>query len=156
MSKLNRKAIEVLDVCLASESPEVKAKVYQIIELSELDPTDPMFLVLALTGQMRVLLETAPEELSKLLQEWKEQSDTSLKSIQQAVTQISSTQKQQAENIKRTLEQVSLGYASEMKEVGQATVSAIAEANSETLSYAQSTAQGAKEVASAVISLKTV
>ena len=51
---------------MSSESPEVRAKVYEIINLSGLEPDDPMFLLLALTVQMRVFLETAPTELSKL------------------------------------------------------------------------------------------
>jgi len=81
VKKLNQKAKEVLDICLAAESPEILAKVYEILEISELDSSDPMFLVLALTGQMRVLLEAAPADLSKLLNNWKETSATSLQSI---------------------------------------------------------------------------
>ena len=91
MKKLTQKNKEVLDICLASELPEVKTKVYEILEISELDASDPMFLVLALTGQMRVLLEAAPGELSKLLNDWQEQSASSLQSIQEAVTQVKST-----------------------------------------------------------------
>jgi hypothetical protein len=52
VKKLSQKAKEVLDRCLASESPEVKAKVYEILEIGEIDASDPMFLVMALTGQM--------------------------------------------------------------------------------------------------------
>jgi hypothetical protein len=68
MSRLNNKAREVLNFCLSSESPEVQAKVYEIVSLSGLDPSDPMFLILALTGQMRVFLESAPAELEKSAQ----------------------------------------------------------------------------------------
>lgn len=50
-----------------------------------------MFLVLALTGQMRVLLEAAPAELSQLLTNWKETSTKSLQQIQQAITLVKST-----------------------------------------------------------------
>lgn len=81
MKKLNSKALEVLDSCLAAESPEVKAKVYEILEVSDIEANDPMFLVLALTGQMRVLLEAAPADLSRLLAAWKEQSSQSLQQI---------------------------------------------------------------------------
>jgi hypothetical protein len=140
MKKLNKQAMEVLDICLAEEAPEVKAKVYEIVEISELDPSDPMFLILALTGQMRVLLETAPSELSELLNEWKERSTESLESIQQAVRQLQGTQKEHAQTMKRTLVEVSLGYMGEMKEVGMSTTSAIAEANQETLKQASSAA----------------
>jgi DNA repair exonuclease SbcCD ATPase subunit len=57
------RAEEILDLCLSSESPQMRAKVYEIINQSGLLPNDPMFLVLALTGQMRVFLEAAPKEL---------------------------------------------------------------------------------------------
>jgi len=36
---------EVLDICLAGGSPEVKAKVYEILEISELDADDNVFSV---------------------------------------------------------------------------------------------------------------
>ena len=96
ISKLNRKAKEVLDACLSAESPEVRAKVYELVDVSGLEPDDPMFLILALTGQMRVLLEAAPADLSKLLNEWQSQSNRSLESIQRAITQVEATQQQQA------------------------------------------------------------
>jgi flagellar biosynthesis/type III secretory pathway chaperone len=102
-----------------------------------------MFLVLALTGQMRVLLETAPTELSELLNEWKEKSQESLESIQQARSQFQVMQQEQAQTMKRTLVEVSLGYVGEMKEVGMATTSAIAQANQETLKQASSAASEA-------------
>jgi hypothetical protein len=50
-------AREVLDFCLSNESPELKGKVYEIIGRSGLDPSDPMFLVLALTGQRGTVVE---------------------------------------------------------------------------------------------------
>jgi hypothetical protein len=77
MSRLNgsgKSAREVLDLYLSAESTEFQAKVYEIVNGSGLEPDDPMFLVLVLTGQMRVFLEAAPLELGQLLSEWKEQS----------------------------------------------------------------------------------
>ena len=155
MKKLSQKAKEVLDICLAAESPEVKAKVYEILEMSELDSSDPMFLVLALTGQMRVLLEAAPAELSKLLTNWKETSACSLQEIQQAITQVKGTQQQQAKMIEQTLETVSSDCVREIKEAGMATTSAIAEANSETLSQARTATQRAEELKDEVVTLRT-
>ena len=155
MSKLNGKAKEVLDACLSSESPEVRAKVYQIIDVSGLEPSDPMFLILALTGQMRVLLEAAPADLSKLLTDCQEQADMSLQQIQQAITQVRTTQIQQANTIRQTLETVSSNCVSSIKEAGMATTSAIAEANSETLSQAQLAARSAVELKDAVVALRS-
>jgi hypothetical protein len=155
VKKLNSKALEVLDICLASESPEVKAKVYEIIEISELDASDPMFLVLALTGQMRVLLEAAPADLSKLLTNWKETSASSIQQIQVAVTQVKATQQQQADSIRQTLEIVANNYVDDIKEAGMATTSAIASANSETLSQARLAALRAIELKDEVVTLRT-
>ena len=53
MSLLNDsadKAREVIDFCMANESPELKAKVYEIINLSGLEPNDPMFITSAFDG----------------------------------------------------------------------------------------------------------
>ncbi|MBW4635418.1 MAG: hypothetical protein KME30_27050 [Iphinoe sp. HA4291-MV1] len=154
MSKLKGKALEVLDICLSGESPEVKAKVYQIIEVSQLEPNDPMFLVLALTGQMRVLLETAPAELSKLLKDWKEQSERNLQAIEERITQITGAQEQQASLIRETLEQVTSGYVEGMKKVGMATTSAISAANNETLEQAQLAVLQAGQLKEEVIALR--
>ncbi len=155
MKKLSSKALEVLDICLAAESPEILAKVYEILEISELDSSDPMFLVLALTGQMRVLLEAAPADLSKLLTNWKETSATSLQSIQQARELVLATQSQQADTIRQTLETVANNYVDDIKEAGMATTSAIAQANSETLSQARLAALRAIELKDEVVTLRT-
>ncbi len=115
MSKLNGKASAVLDACLSSESPEVRAKVYEIINVSGLEADDPMFLILALTGQMRVFLEAAPAELSELLTEWKTQNARSLSEITDAIKRIKETQQQQADSIKKNLEIVSDRCVSDVK-----------------------------------------
>ena len=133
------KAKEVLDFCLSAESPQFQAKVYEIIGRSGLEPNDPMFLVLALTGQMRVFLEAAPEELNQLLSEWKEESASSLSKIDSAISLVKQTQLEQAEAIRSNMEAVSQKYIAEMKQVGMDSTSAIADANSETLEQIQQT-----------------
>ena len=156
MSLLNgsaTKAQEVLNLCLASESPEFQAKIYQIINLSGLEPNDPMFLVLALTGQMRVFLEAAPEELGQLLNKWKIQSADSLAEIYSAVSLVQQTQQEQVEAIKGELESVSQKCVSDFKEAGMTTVGAIAEANSETLSQVQQTQRQIEELESELAQL---
>lgn len=155
MSKLNGKAKEVLDACLSAESPEVRAKVYELVDVSGLEPNDPMFLILALTGQMRVLLEAAPADLSKLLNDWQETSASSLQEIQQAITQVRTTQQQQANTIKKTLETVANGYVEGIKEAGMAATGAIASANSETLAQVQLATRRAIELKDEVVSLRT-
>ena len=139
MSLINGQAREVLDFCLSSESPQMRAKVYEIINLSGLEPSDPMFLILALTGQMRVFLEAAPAELGELLSEWKSESASSLSEIMSAISMVKETQQEQAEAIKGDLESVSQKCVSDIKEAGMASTSAIAEANQETLNQVQQT-----------------
>ncbi len=139
MSLINGQAREVLDFCLSSESPQMRAKVYEIINLSGLEPSDPMFLILALTGQMRVFLEAAPAELGELLSEWKQESASSLSEISSAISKLKETQQEQAEAIKGELDSVSQKCVSDIKEAGMATTSAIAEANQETLNQVQQT-----------------
>lgn len=155
MSRLNGKAKEVLDACLSAESPEVKAKVYEIVDVSGLEANDPMFLILALTGQMRVLLEAAPAELSQLLTAWRETSARSLQQIEQAVTLVKSTQQQQADTIRQTIETVANNCVEDIKEAGMAATSAIAGANSETLSQARQAALRAEDLKNEVVSLRT-
>lgn len=130
---------EILDLCLDSESPEMQRRVYEIIHLSGLQPSDPMFLVLALTGQMRVFLETAPSELNRLLEEWKNENAASLSEITLAVALVKETQQDLADVISQNLSDISLKCVADFKEAGMATVSAIADANSETLSQVRKT-----------------
>ena len=124
----------------------MRAKVYEIINLSGLDPSDPMFLILALTGQMRVFLEAAPAELGELLSEWKSESASSLSEIMSAISRVKETQQEQAEAIKGDLESVSQKCVSDIKEAGMVTTSAIAEANNETLAQAQQAKAEAEEL----------
>ena len=136
MSLLNGSAVkarEVIDFCMTSESPELKAKVFEIIIRSGLEPDDPMFMALLLTGQMRVLIEAAPEELGQLLNEWKQESAESLSEINSAISLVKDTQQEQALAIKMHMEAVSQQCVSDIKDAGMATTSAIADANSETL-----------------------
>ena len=153
MSRLNGKTKEVLDACLSNESPEVRAKVYEIINVSGLDADDPMFLILALTGQMRVFLEAAPTELSKLLADWKQRSADSLEEITAAISRVKETQLQQARTVAESIERVSNQCVENIKEAGMAATSAIAEANSETLASAKQARTEAEQLFSEVVRL---
>lgn len=134
MSLLNGSAVkarEVIDFCMANESPELKAKVFEILSRSGLEPDDPMFMALLLTGQMRVFLEAAPQELHRLLSEWKLESASSLSEISSVVSEVKKTQVEQAEAIRENMEAVSNKCVSDIKEAGMGTVGAIADASSE-------------------------
>jgi hypothetical protein len=154
MSRLNGQAKAVLDACLSAESPEVRAKVYEIIDLSGLDPSDPMFLILALTGQMRVLLEAAPADLSKLLNEWKEQSIRSLQEIYRAIEQVEATRQQEAETLRLNLERVGSACVEDILKAGMAATSAIAQANEEVLNQSRETLREAIQLKDELIALR--
>ena len=150
----NKKISEVLDACLSSESPEIKAKVYEIISVSGLDADDPLFLILALTGQMRVFLEAAPAELSKLLADWKESNAQGLEDIYNAISLVQESQQQQADTIAQKIEQVSNKFVSDLKKAGSAATSAIADANSETLAKAIDARDETQELKEEILRLR--
>lgn len=156
MNRLNGKRREVLDACLSHESPEVRARVYEIIDVSGLDADDPMFLILALTGQIKVFLESAPADLSKLLAEWKEHNARSLDEIYAAISLIEQTKERQAETIARNLQQVTSQCVSDFKQAGMATTSAISEANSETLEQVRQAKLEASNFKHEIIALRTL
>lgn len=142
MSLLNgsaARAREMIDFHLASESPEFKAKVFEILNFSGLEPNDPMFLALLLTGQIRVFLEAALEELPQLLSQWKQEMAKSFSKLMSAMAEISSNHQEQAEAIKENMTLVSQKCVVDIKEAGMATTSAIADANNETLEQLQQT-----------------
>ena len=156
MRKLNGSAVkarEVIDFCMANESPELKAKVFEIISRSELEPNDPMFMTLLLTGQMRVFLEAAPEQLGQLLTEWKQQNANSLSEITTAIERVKQIQQHQAETIKEDLSSVSQKCVADIKEAGMATVSAIAQANSENFDGAAKIEKQNEELFEEIITL---
>jgi hypothetical protein len=140
--------------CLSNESSDVRSKVYEIIERSGLEPDDPLFLVLALTGQMRVFLEAAPADLNQLLSEWKQESASSLSKIDSAISLVKQTSLEQAEAIRANMEAVSLGYIAEMKQVGMDSTSAIADAHSETLERVGQTKQQSEQLLAKLTALK--
>jgi hypothetical protein len=157
MSLLNgsaARAREMIDFHMASESPEFKAKVFEIINFSGLEPNDPMFLALLLTGQMRVFLEAAPKELHRLLEEWKLETAKSFSKLMSAMTQISEAQQEQAEIFRENMELVSIKYVCDLKKAGMATTSAIADANSETLEQVKETKQQNEELSKTLATLQ--
>ena len=134
MSLLNgstNRAREMIDFHMANEPPEFKAKVFEILNFSGLEPNDPMFLALLLTGQIRVLTEAAIEELPRLLSEWKQEMAESFSKLMSAMAEISEKHQEQAEAIKENMEAVSQKCVSDIKEAGMGTVGAIADANGE-------------------------
>ena len=131
MSLPKDKAEEILDLCLRSESPQMRAKVYEIISLTGIQPNDPMFLVLALTGQMRVFLEAAPLEMGELLQAWKSQSTQSMNELIRAIAQVKEAQEMQVKNIKQSVEEINSKNVNDISNLHKSLVSEILQANTE-------------------------
>lgn len=76
MSLLNKEAEQIIARCLSQESPEFKSKVVEILAESKIQSNDPLFLVLLHTGQLRVFLEQAPQEIKEALNEWRKCNET--------------------------------------------------------------------------------
>lgn len=148
------KAREIIDFCMLNEPPEMKAKVFEIVNLSGLEPNDPMFMVLLSTGQIRVFLEAAPRELRRLLEEWKLEMVKSFSRLMSAMTQISEQQQEQALVIEEKMETVSQKCVSNIKEAGMSTVGAIASASSETLEQVKETKQQNEELSKTLATLQ--
>lgn len=131
MSLPPSKAEEVLALCLQNESVEMKTKVYEILSLSEIKVNDPMFLVLALTGQIRVLLEVAPRELRELLLEGRVSLEQYIEELQFAIADVKEAQQQQVVNIKQSVEEINQKNLSDIRALHQSLVGEILESNTE-------------------------
>lgn len=129
MSLPKNKAEEILDFCLSKESPQIKAKVYEVISKSEIQPNDPMFLVLALTGQIRVLLEVAPSELRELLEVWQASLSQSMKELHEAIALVKEAQELQVESIKQSLEEINSQNVNNIRTLHQTLVGEILSTN---------------------------
>lgn len=123
------KAEAILDLCLSNESIQMKTKVYEILNLSGIKPNDSMFLVLALTGQMRVFLETAPKELGELLEVWKSHSSKSIAKLIEAIEQVEASQKKQRETIKQTIEEINSQGVDNIRAINKALIAEILSSN---------------------------
>ena len=140
------KAEEVLNFCLHDESAEMKTKVYEILSLSGIQANDPMFLVLALTGQMRIFFETAPAELNQLLDEWKSQNHESMAELLEVISQVKVSQKKQREVIQQSIEEINFKGINSIKAINQSLVAEILSTNTEITLDAKKIAQELTEI----------
>lgn len=62
----------ILALALRGKDESFKAKVYEIVIQTGLDPEDPAFLLLIATGRLELLLEESPKELEALFDQWSE------------------------------------------------------------------------------------
>lgn len=97
------RAAEILELCLANEPPEIRSKVYEIIHISGLEPSDPLFLVLALTGQLRFFLELAPAELREAIASAIVYQEQCLVKFQQSIEEASTKSVEEIRTLYKSL-----------------------------------------------------
>jgi len=101
-----------LDAALEGYGDEFKGKVLDIVTKTGLEPDDPLFLVLAATGRLEVLLEDAPDTLGQLFKNWSRELARNLELVESATVErqkaaiakaagelISRAEKQEAERL---------------------------------------------------------
>lgn len=103
MSLPKDRAAEILELCLADESPEIRSKVYEIIHISGLEPSDPLFLVLALTGQLRFFLELAPAELREAIASATVHQEQCLVKFQQSIEEVNTKSVEEIRTLYKSL-----------------------------------------------------
>ena len=153
MSLPRDKAEEILELCLSNESTQMKTKVYEILSCSGIQANDPMFLVLALTGQMRVLLETAPLELGALLKAWKSQNSESMRQLSEAIALVKEEQGQQVEKIKQSIEVVNSKSVDDLRALYKTFISEILLANTKVENSIQESVDEIRELKNQLVEL---
>jgi uncharacterized protein YdiU (UPF0061 family) len=90
-------------------SDTFKAQVLEIVYRHHIDPNDPNFQILIATGQLEVLLQSAPQEFEQkfahLLETLRRTVDADLKSFQQAVTAEQEALRQSLLGVKQLTEE---------------------------------------------------
>ncbi len=99
----------LLNRLLSGRSDTFKAQVLEIVYRHHIDPNDPNFQILIATGQLEVLLQSAPQEFERkfaqLLETLRRTVDTDLKSFQQVVTAEQETLRQSLLGLKQLTEE---------------------------------------------------
>jgi hypothetical protein len=75
----------ILALALRGKDESFKAKVYEIVIQTGLDPEDPAFLLLIATGRLELLLEESPKELEALFDQWAQGIHTQLQNYREGL-----------------------------------------------------------------------
>ncbi|PSB49206.1 hypothetical protein C7B80_03135 [Cyanosarcina cf. burmensis CCALA 770] len=75
----------ILALALRGKDESFKAKVYEIVIQTGLDPEDPAFLLLIATGRLELLLEESPKELEALFDQWSERIHAQLQNYREGL-----------------------------------------------------------------------
>lgn len=63
----------LLDLAIRGKNDSFKARVWEIVVQTGVDPDDPAFLMLVATGRLEVLLEDSPKEMETMFDQWQTQ-----------------------------------------------------------------------------------
>jgi hypothetical protein len=63
----------LLDLAVRGKDDSFKARVWEIVVQTGIDPDDPAFLMLVATGRLEVLLEDSPKEMEMMFDQWQTQ-----------------------------------------------------------------------------------
>jgi len=63
----------LLDLAIRGKDDAFKARVWEIVVQTGIDPDDPAFLMLVATGRLEVLLEDSPQEMETMFDQWQTQ-----------------------------------------------------------------------------------
>ena len=115
MGQLSQETEEVLDLCLRDQSSQVRDRVVEIIIKSGLQASDPLFLVLALTGQIKAFLQDIPQEMEEGLNAWKSQNKEGMVEISNVMNLLQENQEQQIQKIRQNIEEVNLEFCRDIQ-----------------------------------------
>lgn len=74
----------LLDLAIRGKDDAFKARVWEIVVQTGLDPDDPAFLMMIATGRLQVLLEDSPKEMEAIFDQWQTQLYEHLQSYEKA------------------------------------------------------------------------
>ena len=79
----------LLDLAIRGKDDAFKARVWEIVVQTGLDPDDPAFLMMIATGRLQVLLEDSPQEMETMFDQWQKAAvKGQQKAIAHAVTTL--------------------------------------------------------------------
>jgi hypothetical protein len=111
----------LLNRLLKGRSDTFKAQVLEIVYRHHLDPNDPNFQILIATGQLEVLLQSAPQEFERkfaqLLETLRRTVDTDLKAFQQVVTAEQETLRQSLLGLKQLTEEQQQAFEQALQKI---------------------------------------
>jgi len=81
----------LLAIALDGQDDRFKTKVYELVIEFNLEPDDPLFLVLVATGRLETLLDERPQELSALFDQWENRVHTQLGEYREGLEQYERT-----------------------------------------------------------------